>query len=524
VLVGVTYGLFKSVPSGFVPAQDKQYLIGFAQLPDGATLDRTEAVIRRMGEIIEKNPSIEGTLAFPGLSINGFTNSSNAGIVFAMLKPFEQRTRADQSGAAIAGQLNQQFAGIEDAFIVMFPPPPVQGIGTTGGFKLQLEDRASLGYEAMDEAVKAFMAKAHQSPELTGMFTSWQVNVPQVWADIDRTKARQLGVAVTDVFETMQIYLGSLYVNDFNRFGRTYSVRVQADAPFRARPEDIGALKVRSSSGEMVPLSALMNVRPSFGPERAMRYNGYLTADINGGPAPGYSSGQAQEVIERIAAETLPKGIAFEWTDLTYQEILAGNSAVWVFPLAILLVFLVLAALYESLTLPVAIILIVPMGLLAAMAGVWFTGGENNVFTQIGLMVLVGLSAKNAILIVEFARELEFAGRSPRQAAVEAARLRLRPILMTSLAFVMGVLPLVLASGAGSEMRRDMGVAVFFGMIGVTAFGLFLTPVFYVLMRRLAGNRALKQHGEVPHAEPPAGLAGHGAANALPAAPVPHDG
>jgi multidrug efflux pump len=524
VLVGVTYGLFKSVPSGFVPAQDKQYLIGFAQLPDGATLDRTEAVIRRMGEIMEKNPSIEGTLAFPGLSINGFTNSSNAGIVFAMLKPFEQRTRADQSGAAIAGQLNQQFAGIEDAFIVMFPPPPVQGIGTTGGFKLQLEDRASLGYEAMDEAVKAFMAKAHQSPELTGMFTSWQVNVPQVWADIDRTKARQLGVAVTDVFETMQIYLGSLYVNDFNRFGRTYSVRVQADAPFRARPEDIGALKVRSSSGEMVPLSALMNVRPSFGPERAMRYNGYLTADINGGPAPGYSSGQAQEVIERIAAETLPKGIAFEWTDLTYQEILAGNSAVWVFPLAILLVFLVLAALYESLTLPVAIILIVPMGLLAAMAGVWFTGGENNVFTQIGLMVLVGLSAKNAILIVEFARELEFAGRSPRQAAVEAARLRLRPILMTSLAFVMGVLPLVLASGAGSEMRRDMGVAVFFGMIGVTAFGLFLTPVFYVLMRRLAGNRALKQHGEVPHAEPPAGLAGHGAANALPAAPVPHDG
>ena len=288
---------------------------------------------------------------------------------------------------------------------------------------------------------------------------------------------------VTDVFDTMQIYLGSLYVNDFNKFGRTYSVRVQADAQFRARAEDIGLLKVRSTTGEMVPLSALMKVRPSAGPERAMRYNGFLAADINGGAAPGYSSGQAQDAVERIAAETLPPGIGFEWTDLTYQEILAGNSALWVFPLAILLVFLVLAAQYESLTLPLAIILIVPMGLLAAMTGVWLTKGDNNVFTQIGLIVLVGLSAKNAILIVEFARELEFAGRTPVQAAIEASRLRLRPILMTSLAFVMGVLPLVLATGAGAEMRHAMGVAVFAGMIGVTAFGLFLTPVFYVLLR-----------------------------------------
>jgi multidrug efflux pump len=517
VLVGAAAVLFKAVPSGFVPAQDKQYLIGFAQLPDGATLDRTEDVIRRMGELAEKNPNVEGTLAFPGLSINGFTNSSNSGIVFAMLKPFDQRKRADQSGGAVAGQLNQSFAGIQDAFIVMFPPPPVQGLGTTGGFKLQLEDRASLGYDAMDAAVKAFMAKASQAPELTGMFTSWQVNVPQVFADIDRTKARQLGVAVTDVFETMQTYLGSVYVNDFNKFGRTYSVRVQADAPYRARAEDIGALKVRSSSGEMVPLSALMKVNSSFGPERAMRYNGYLTADINGGPAPGYSSGQAQDAIERIAAEVLPQGIGFEWTDLTYQEILAGNSAVWVFPLAILLVFLALAALYESLTLPLAIILIVPMGLLAAMTGVWLSDGDNNVFTQIGLMVLVGLSAKNAILIVEFARELEFAGRTPVQAAIEAARLRLRPILMTSLAFVMGVLPLVVATGAGAEMRQAMGVAVFTGMIGVTAFGLFLTPVFYVVLRRLAGNRPLKRHGEVPHVEAFAGSGGP--VRALPAAP-----
>jgi multidrug efflux pump len=375
----------------------------------------------------------------------------------------------------------------------------VQGLGTTGGFKLQIEDRVSLGYDKLDAAVKDFLAKAYQAPELAGMFSGYQVNVPQLYADIDRTKARQLGVAVTEVFDTMQIYLGSLYVNDFNKFGRTYSVRVQADAPFRARAEDVGLLKVRSATGEMVPLSALLNVKPAAGPERAMRYNGFLAADINGRPAPGYSSGQAQAAVERIAAETLPAGISFEWTDLTYQEILAGNSALWVFPLAILLVFLVLAALYESLVLPLSIIMIVPMALLSALAGVWLTHGDNNIFTQIGLMVLVGLSAKNAILIVEFARELEFAGKTPFAAAIEAARLRLRPILMTSAAFVMGVVPLAFAVGAGSEMRRAMGVAVFSGMIGVTIFGLFLTPVFYVLLRSMSGNRALKRHGQVPH-------------------------
>ncbi|HCX81265.1 MAG: multidrug efflux RND transporter permease subunit [Curvibacter sp. RIFCSPHIGHO2_12_FULL_63_18] len=519
VLAAATVGIFQLVPGGFVPSQDKQYLIGFAQLPDGATLDRTEDVIQRMGDIMKKNPNVEDAIAFPGLSINGFTNSSNSGIVFATLKPFAERTHKDQSGGAVAGQLNQAFGGIQDAFIVMFPPPPVEGLGTTGGFKLQLEDRASLGYDAMDAAVKAFMGKVYQAPELAGAFTSWQVNVPQLYADIDRAKARQLNVPVTDIFDTMQIYLGSLYANDFNKFGRTYSVRVQADAAYRARAEDVGLLKVRSTTGEMVPLSALMKVQSSFGPERAMRYNGYLSADVSGGPAPGYSSGQAQAAIERIAAETLPKGISFEWTELTYQEILAGNSAVLVFPLAILLVFLVLAAQYESLTLPIAIILIVPMGLLAAMTGVWISGGENNVFTQIGLMVLVGLSAKNAILIVEFARELEFAGRTPLQAAIEASRLRLRPILMTSLAFVMGVLPLVLSTGAGAEMRSAMGVAVFSGMIGVTAFGLFLTPVFYVALRAMAGNRPLKLHGDVPHIADAIGSGG-GALHAQPAAPL----
>ncbi|MPZ37426.1 MAG: multidrug efflux RND transporter permease subunit [Rhizobiales bacterium] len=496
ILIGATFGLFKIVPGGFVPAQDKQYLIGFAQLPDAATLDRTEDVIRRMTDIVLAQPGVEAAVAFPGLSINGFTNSSNAGIVFAMLKPFAERKTAELSGGAIAGQLNQKFAAVQEAFIAVFPPPPVLGLGTVGGFKLQIEDRAGLGYGALDEATKAFMAKAAATPELTGLFTGYKVNVPQLYADIDRTKARQLGVAVTDVFDTLQIYLGSLYVNDFNKFGRTYSVRVQADAPFRARADDVGALKVRSASGEMVPLAALLRVNSVSGPERAMRYNGFLAADINGGPAPGFSSGEAQAAVERIAAETLPRGFSFEWTDLTYQEILAGGSAMLVYPLAILLVFLVLAALYESLTLPISIILIVPMGLLAAMTGVWLSGGDNNIFTQIGLIVLVGLSAKNAILIVEFARELEFAGRTPVQAAIEASRLRLRPILMTSLAFVMGVVPLVYSSGAGAEMRHAMGVAVFAGMIGVTLFGIFLTPVFYVLLRQMTGNRPLKQHGE----------------------------
>ncbi len=507
VLVGLTVGLFRQIPGGFVPGQDKQYLVGFAQLPDGATLDRTEEVIRRMSEIALREPGVESAVAFPGLSINGFTNSSNSGIVFSTLKPFDERRHPSLNGAAIAQSLNRKYAAIPEAFIAMFPPPPVNGLGTIGGFKLQIEDRGGLGYEALNEATKAFLARAAQAPELAGLFSSFQMNVPQLFAEIDRTKARQLKIPVTDVFDTLQIYLGSLYVNDFNKFGRTYSVRVQADAPFRARQDDVGLLKVRAGSGEMVPLSTLLRVRQTAGPERAMRYNGFLTADINAGAAPGFSSGQAQAAAARIAAETLPRGFAFEWTDLTYQEFIAGNSGIWVFPLALLLVFLVLAAQYESLALPLAILLIVPMGLLAAMTGVWLSSGDNNVFTQIGLIVLVGLSAKNAILIVEFARELEFSGRSPVEAAIEASRLRLRPILMTSMAFIMGVLPLVTATGAGAEMRRAMGVAVFSGMIGVTAFGLFLTPVFYVLLRRLSGNRPLKRHDA---AMPAAGQNGSG--------------
>ncbi|NTJ61479.1 efflux RND transporter permease subunit [Agrobacterium rhizogenes] len=495
-LVGATYSLFTTVPGGFVPSQDKQYLIGFAQLPDAASLDRTEDVIKRMTDIALKQPGVANAIAFPGLSINGFTNSSNAGIVFVTLKDFDERKTPDLSGGAIAMALNHKFGAIQDAFIAMFPPPPVNGLGTTGGFKLQIEDRAGLGNQTLDQAAKAVIAKAYQTPELAGIFSSFQINVPQLFADLDRAKAEQLGVSVTDVFQTLQIYLGSLYVNDFNAFGRTYSVRVQADAKFRAQPEDIGQLKVRSASGQMIPLSALLKVDATTGPERTNRYNGFLAADINGGPAPGFSSGQAQAAIEKILHETLPAGIDFEWTDLTYQQILAGNSSIVVFPLALLLVFLVLAAQYESLTLPLAIVMIVPMGVLAALTGVWLTGGDNNIFTQIGLVVLVGLSAKNAILIVEFARELEFEGRTPVQAAIEASRLRLRPILMTSMAFIMGVVPLVTSTGAGAEMRAAMGIAVFSGMIGVTFFGIFMTPVFYVLIRRVTGNRPLKQH---PH-------------------------
>ncbi|MCV9966660.1 efflux RND transporter permease subunit [Pararhizobium sp. BT-229] len=495
LLVGVTVFFFKAVPGGFVPPQDKQYLVGFTQLPDGASLDRTEDVIRRISDIALKVPGVEDAIAFPGLSINGFTNSSNAGIVFLSLKPFEERTTPDLSAGAIAGRLNQELSVIQDSFSAIFPPPPVQGLGAIGGFKLQLEDKAGLGYEALDAVVKGFMAKAYTTPELVGMFSSYQVNVPQLYADVDRAKARQLNVPLTEIFNTLQIYLGSVYVNDFNKFGRTYSVRVQADANYRAQAEDIGKLQVRSNSGEMIPLSAVLKVSSTAGPERAMRYNGFLSADINGNTAPGYSSGQARAAVERIAAETLPAGVSFEWTELTYQEIIAGNTGILIFPLSILLVFLVLAAQYESLSLPLSIIMIIPMALLAALAGVWLTAGDNNVFTQIGLIVLVGLSAKNAILIVEFARELEFDGATPFDAVIKASRLRLRPILMTSMAFIMGVVPLVTSTGAGAEMRHAMGVAVFSGMIGVTLFGLFLTPVFYVVVRALTGNRPLKITG-----------------------------
>jgi multidrug efflux pump len=498
VLLGVTYLGFYQVPTGYIPQQDKLYLVGFAQLPDGATLDRTEAVMRQMSDIALKEEGVDHAVAFPGLSINGFINSSSAGIVFVTLKPFEERRARDLSGAAIAQKLQQKYFGIKDAFVAVFPPPPAIGLGSIGGFKLQVEDRTDQGYAALDQVMKQIVGKAYQTPELAQIFTSYRVSVPQIYADLDRTKAMQLGVDVQDVFNTMQIYMGSMYVNDFNKFGRTYQVVAQADMEYRSKPDDVLKLQTKNFEGRMVPLGSVMQMKETTGTDTAMRYNAFRAADLNGAPAPGYSTGQAQAAITKILNETLPRGMSFEWTELTYQQILSGDTALYVFPICVLLVFLALAAQYESLFLPAAILLILPMSLLSAISGVWLLGGDNNIFTQISLFVLIGLASKNAILIVEFARDLEHQGKSTIEAAVEAARLRLRPILMTSFAFIMGVVPLVLSTGAGSEMRNAMGIAVFFGMLGVTFFGLFLTPVFYVLIRalekRVTGNVKVQSH------------------------------
>jgi len=493
-LIGLTIFGFSRVPTGFVPTQDKGYLVSFAQLPNGATLDRTEDVIRKMSDIAMKHPGVQSAVAFPGLSINGFTNSPNSGIVFATLKPSEERKSRELSANAIAADLNKQYSSIQEAFIAIFPPPPVQGLGTIGGFKLYVEDRSGLGLDSLYKETTATIHKGYQTKELAGLFSSFDVNVPQIDSHVDREKAKTYGIPLNDVFDTMQVYLGSLYVNDFNRFGRTYQVNVQAESPYRLQPEDISHLRTRNAAGEMIPLGAVVNVRPIYGPDRVMHYNGFPAAEINGAAAPGYSSGQSETAMAKVLNDQLPIGMKFEWTELTYQNILAGNTMVYIFPLSVFLVYLVLAAQYESWSLPLVIILIVPMTLFSAIAGVWLLHGDNNVFTQISLIVLVGLACKNAILIVEFAREKQLQeGMNRVDAVLEACRLRLRPILMTSLAFTMGVIPLVLSSGAGSEMRQAIGVAVFFGMLGVTAFGLVLTPVFYVVIQRLAEGRENKK-------------------------------
>ena len=404
--------------------------------------------------------------------------------MFFPLKPFADREGKGLTAGAIAGQLNQKFAAIKEAYVAVFPPPPVLGLGTIGGFRLQLQDRGNLGFETLNEVTQQVVQKAWANPVLTDTFSSYRVSVPQLDVDVDRTKAIGMGVNIDTLFDTLQAYLGSVYVNDFNLFGRTYQVNVQADSQFRQDAEQIRQFKVRNAQGEMIPLGAFLDINHTAGPDRVMHYNGYVTAEINGAPMPGFSSDEAKVAIEKILDETLPIGMTYEWTELTYQQILAGDASMYVFPLVVLLVFLVLAAQYESLSLPLAIILIVPMTLLSALIGVGIYGGDNNIFTQIGLIVLFGLATKNAILIVEFAKELEEEGRTALEAVKEACRLRLRPILMTSIAFIMGVLPMVISTGAGAEMRQAMGVAVFSGMIGVTFFGLVLTPVFYYLLRR----------------------------------------
>jgi multidrug efflux pump len=506
-LIVLTQGLFQNTPTGFVPPQDKMYLIAFANLPDAASLDRTDKVIQRMSEIALEHPGVESSVAFPGLSINGFTIASNSGVVFITLKPFDERPNVsywdqfkhfafnadlppDLSAQTISDELNMQLGVIDEGFVVVVPPPPVLGLGTTGGFKLQIEDRANLGYAKLFEETQKVLYQAYMNPALDPMstFSFFKANVPQIKVDVDREKAKVHGVAVDEIFQTLQAYMGSVYVNDVNLFGRTYQVNLQADAEFRVDESQIGQLKVRNVQGEMVPLATFVDVTHTSGPDMVTRYNNYPAADLNSGPGPGYSSGQAEAAMIEILDASLPSGMAYEWTDLTYQQILAGDTAIYMFPLVVLLVFLVLAAQYESWSLPVAIILIVPMTLLSAMVGVVLWGLNNNIFTQIGFIVLVGLAAKNAILIVEFAKDKQDQGMELIAATIEASRLRLRPILMTSLAFIMGVVPLVFSSGAGAEMREAMGVAVFAGMIGVTIFGLLLTPLFYALVRKYAAK------------------------------------
>jgi gold/copper resistance efflux pump len=487
-LLALTLLAFRGTPTGFVPAQDKYFLVGIVQLPPGASLDRTEAVTREMTRITLEQPGVESVVAFPGLSINGFVNSPSAAVVFAMLDPFEQRRDQSLAAGAIAGALNAKFGAIDEGFAAIFPPPPVPGLGQTGGFKLQIQDKARLGPQELEKALQRVLAAAGKDPRLAGLMSGYQAQVPQLAVEIDREKAKAMGVPMTALAEAMQVYLGSLYVNDFNYLGRAWQVNVQADAGFRADAGALSRLWTRNGAGQMVPLSALLDTRATTGPDPVSRYNGYAAADLSGGPAPGVSAGEAIAAMQEILARELPEGFAYEWTDLAEQQMREGSSGLLVFPLAVALAFLILAAAYGSWTLPVAVLGIVPAVLLGALAGVWAMGGDNNLFTQIAFVVLIGLATKNAILIVEFALKLQQQGHDAISAVVEAARLRLRPILMTSLAFVMGVLPLVFASGAGAEMRQAVGVAVFAGMLAVTVAGLVFTPLFFVLLQRRSAS------------------------------------
>ncbi|AOR72863.1 multidrug efflux RND transporter permease subunit [Burkholderia stabilis] len=486
-LLAATALLFKTVPGGFIPIQDKLYLFAGAKLPEGASLSRTDAVVRQMVKIAHETEGVEMMPAFAGMNALQVVNTPNITSSYILLKPFDQRKR---SAAQINADLNARFAGIKGGFAYALMPPPIQGLGNGSGYALYLEDRAGLGYGVLQNAVNAFQVAVAKTPGMHYPVSTYQSNIPQLEVKVDRLKAKAQGVALTDLFEALQVYLGSVYVNDFNVFGRVYRVMAQADAAHRQSVEDIANLRVRNANGEMVPIGSMVTVTPTFGPDPVVRYNGYPAAGLIGEADPAVlSSAQAIAKLQQIAKDVLPPGITLEWTDLSYQQVTQSNAAIVVFPLAVMLVFLVLAALYESWTLPLAVILIVPVCMAAALFGVWLSGGDNNVFVQVGLVVLMGLACKNAILIVEFARELEIHGKGIVEAALEACRLRLRPIVMTSVAFIAGSVPLMIGSGAGSEVRAATGVTVFAGMLGVTLFGLFLTPVFYVVIRTLAGGR-----------------------------------
>ena len=484
-LLVLTWGSFHKVPTGFIPTQDKGYLIAYMQLPDGASLQRTAKASATMSRLIREVAGVESVVELPGLSLVTFGVQANATSMFIPLKPFHERVKQGLSDEVILSRIQAKLAPMQDGFIGTFRSPPVDGLGLLGGFNLQVQDRADAGFAALQGAAVQLMMAANQDKRISGALTTFRAGVPQVFLDVDRAKAKTMQVPLNEVWDTMQVYLGSLYVNDFNIFGRPYQVTIQADAPFRRNPEDVLNMKTRNAAGDMVPLSTILKVREASAPVSVGRYNMYNSAQLSGGTAPGVSSGEAIKIIEDLAERVLPPGMTIEWSDLSLLQILAGNSAVYIFPLCVLMVFLVLAAQYESWSLPLAIILIVPMCLLFAMLGIWMRGMENNLFTQIGLVVLIGLACKNAILIVEFARQLQDSGRTRTDAAIEACRLRLRPILMTSFAFAFGVIPLMLAKGAGAEMRTTLGTAVFFGMLGVTFFGIFLTPVFYVVIRRV---------------------------------------
>jgi hydrophobe/amphiphile efflux-1 (HAE1) family protein len=514
-LLALTYLGFRAVPTGFIPTQDKGYVIANLQMPDAASIQRTDATIRRMAEIAHRTPGVKYTFAIAGFSALSFTNQSNAAAMFVTLEDFDKRAGdPSMTSEAIIGRLMAEYGQIQDGFALVFPPPAVTGMGIAGGFKMQVQDRSGRTPEELQAVTEQVIAAVSQDPRVRGVLTSFRASVPQLWAQIDREKVKTLNVAVTDVFEALQVFLGSVYVNDFNFLGRTYQVTAQADAPFRATPGDIARLETRNAAGRMVPLGSVLEIKDITGPVRIGRYNLYPTAEIQGAGVPGVASSEVNALIERAANENLPQGFGFEWTELTYQENLANvrvfgvPMTMVIFGMCVLFVFLVHAAEYESWSLPTAIIMIVPMCLLAAIGGVMLRGMDNNIFTQIGFVVLAGLSAKNAVLIVEFAKQQEehHPGIGATRAAIEAARLRLRPILMTSLAFILGVLPLVIAEGAGFEMRQALGTTVFFGMIGVTLFGIFLTPVFYVSIRWLTTKL-----GFGPPAHPPAGVpAGRG--------------